>query len=88
MASRWPERSGPLPGRLGVLGRLLPLARFVHLQPGGTVEAEATRTVPALVPVARRLAGDRDAGRLSLDELLAAYGPELDACVPPLSAST
>jgi tRNA(Arg) A34 adenosine deaminase TadA len=86
VAGRWPERVGPLPGRLGVLGAVLTLTRYVQHKPGGAVEQHAAATAAPLLALARRFGADDSVTGLDLDELLAAFGPALDACTAAAAA--
>ena len=58
IASRWPVRSGPLPGPVSVFSELLPLIWVLKHKPNGTVVQKYESAHPRLLELARSLGTD------------------------------
>ena len=59
IASRWPDRSGPLGGPVSVFSELLPLLWFLEHKPNGTVVQKYQSAHPRLLALARSLVTDK-----------------------------
>ena len=59
IASRWPDRSGPLGGPVSVFSELLPLLWFLEHKPNGTVVQKYESAHPRLLALARSLGTDK-----------------------------